>query len=174
MPNTPLNSALGGITMYEWSRFSVLIVLLSVAVPGMAVEQAMECPKTIGSSNLLGKPFPSADSWYGSETLAVILPTNGVWTGMGPERNYGDKLFWWSRGYDGHVEPEPELEVTGRRLDAESPAAQISTANGAHADSLGGWTMLVGVEFPVAGCWEITGKYLGQELSFVVEVRAAT
>ena len=32
--------------------------------------------------------------------------------------------------------------------------------------------MLVAVELPVAGCWEITGEYLGQKLSFVVEVRA--
>jgi hypothetical protein len=29
--------------------------------------------------------------------------------------------------------------------------------------------MLVAVEFPSAGCWEITGEYLGQKLSFVVE-----
>jgi hypothetical protein len=30
--------------------------------------------------------------------------------------------------------------------------------------------MLVLVEFPSAGCWELTGRYLGQELTFVVEV----
>jgi hypothetical protein len=37
---------------------------------------------------------------------------------------------------------------------------------------LGGWTMLVMVEFPSAGCWKITGEYLGQVLDFVVEVQA--
>jgi hypothetical protein len=29
--------------------------------------------------------------------------------------------------------------------------------------------MLTGIDFPMAGCWEITGRYLGQELRFVVE-----
>jgi hypothetical protein len=33
--------------------------------------------------------------------------------------------------------------------------------------------MLVAVEFPSSGCWEITGEYLGQKLGFVVEVSAA-
>ena len=30
------------------------------------------------------------------------------------------------------------------------------------------------VMFPSAGCWEITGRYLGQELRFVVEVPSET
>jgi hypothetical protein len=28
--------------------------------------------------------------------------------------------------------------------------------------------MLVGVDFPTEGCWEITGAYEGNKLSFVV------
>ena len=31
-----------------------------------------------------------------------------------------------------------------------------------------GWTMLTGIDFPSPGCWEITGEYLGQILTFVV------
>jgi hypothetical protein len=34
----------------------------------------------------------------------------------------------------------------------------------------GGWAMLVMVEFPAIGCWELTGEYKGQTLSFVVQV----
>jgi hypothetical protein len=30
--------------------------------------------------------------------------------------------------------------------------------------------MLVGVDFPTLGCWKITGKYAGAELSFVIWV----
>jgi hypothetical protein len=30
--------------------------------------------------------------------------------------------------------------------------------------------MLLGVNFPTLGCWEITGHYQGQELIFVVRV----
>lgn len=30
--------------------------------------------------------------------------------------------------------------------------------------------MLVGVEFPTQGCWEIRGEYKGQVVTFVVEL----
>jgi hypothetical protein len=33
--------------------------------------------------------------------------------------------------------------------------------------------MLMLVEFPSAGCWELTGEFRGQQLSFVVETRGA-
>lgn len=32
-----------------------------------------------------------------------------------------------------------------------------------------GWLMLTGIDFPSTGCWEISGEYLGQSLTFVVE-----
>jgi hypothetical protein len=128
------------------------------------------CPRTLGSRDLLGKPFPSSALWYGSEALAVILRPDGIWRGMGPSFNYRDKLFWWSHGFQPGL--ESNLKVIGKRLDADAPPANISSTTNAKAESLGGWAMLVGVEFPSAGCWQITGSYLGQELSFVVEVRA--
>jgi hypothetical protein len=127
------------------------------------------CPKTVPSADLLGKPFPSSDRWYGSETLAVILRPDGIWRGMGPKYSYRDKLFWWSFGFK--PGSESNLKVTAKRLDGSSPPADISAATNAGGPSLGGWTMLVMVEFPSAGCWEITGEYLGQVLDFVVEVQ---
>ena len=30
--------------------------------------------------------------------------------------------------------------------------------------------MLVGMAFPASGCWELTGRYRGQALTFVVRV----
>ncbi len=138
--------------------FSAILFAQNVA---LAANDAV-CPRTLGSSDLLGKPFPSSDRWYGSEALAVILRPDGIWGGL------SDKLFWWSQGFTPGL--ESNLKVTGKRLDAASPPANISDATNAKAESLGGWAMLVGVEFPSAGCWQITGSYLGQELSFVVEV----
>jgi hypothetical protein len=32
--------------------------------------------------------------------------------------------------------------------------------------------MLVGVYFPTPGCWEVTGEYKGQKVSFVVWLEA--
>ncbi len=35
--------------------------------------------------------------------------------------------------------------------------------------SLGAWTMLTGIDFPSAGCWEVSGTYMGDTLTFIVE-----
>lgn len=131
-------------------------------------EDVNACLTTAPSGWIVGEPFPSSAAWYGSETLAVQLPPGGVWRGMGPANRYRDKLFWWSYGIQpGH---ETGLTVKGRRLDGEAPPADVSRTTNAHSPSLGGWTMLVAVEFPSSGCWEITGEYLGQKLAFVVSV----
>ena len=147
----------------------VLAVALLAVSPTLA-QEISHCPKTLPSGDIFGKPFPSSDSWYGAETLAVMLRPDGIWRGMGPQHRFRDKLFWWSLGFKPGM--ESNLEVTARRLDASSSPADVSPPTNAHAPDLGGWTMLVAVEFPTAGCWEITGRYLGQALSFVVEVRA--
>ena len=151
-------------------RFVALVLLAGVAysmLPAWAQDSG-SCPRTLESGQKLGKPFPKSEDWYGNESLAVILRPDGVWWGMGPEHRYRDKLFWWSYGFKPGY--ESHLTVTGRRLDSDSPPADVSRASNAEAPSLGGWAMLVAVEFPSAGCWEITGQYLGQKLSFVVEV----
>jgi hypothetical protein len=147
----------------------LLAVALAVTSP-IHAEQSTTCPKTAPSGAIFGKPFPPSEHWYGSETLAVILPPDGNWRGMGPQHNYRDKLFWWSFGFK--PGSESNLKVSARSLDGTPGEASISPPTNADAPSLGGWTMLVLVEFPAAGCWEITGEYLGQKLSFVVEVRA--
>jgi hypothetical protein len=89
---------------------------------------------------------------------------------MGPRYDYRDKLFWWRQGYNGATEQRPELLVSGRRLDGEPGSPKVSKATNAHDESFGGWAMLVGVEFPSSGCWEVKGEYKGQTLSFVVRV----
>ncbi len=148
---------------------TILVVAPLVLAPQAFGESLTECLTTTASGQIFGKPFPSSDRWYGSESLAVMLPPNGIWRGMGPEHHYRDKLFWWSYGFK--PGGESNFKVSARNLSDSSLAAEISIPTGAHAPSLGGWTMLVAVEFPAAGCWEITGDYLGQRLSFVVEVR---
>jgi hypothetical protein len=89
---------------------------------------------------------------------------------MGPNHNYRDKLFWWRDGYSGVVEARPALTVSARRLDGHAPPVRIPRATNAHHKDFGGWAMLVMVEFPTAGCWEVTGQYKEETLSFVVQV----
>ncbi len=99
-----------------------------------------------------------------------MLRPDGIWRGMGPAHDYRDKLFWWSVGFKPGL--ESKLSVSARKLTDPNARADISAPTGAESPSLGGWAMLVAVEFPSAGCWEITGRYLGQSLAFVVEVRS--
>jgi hypothetical protein len=59
--------------------------------------------------------------------------------------------------------------VTGRRLDAPAPTVTSSPATNGFEPSMGAF-MLVGLEPPTGGCWELTGHYRGQSLGFVVLV----
>ena len=113
---------------------------------------------------------PEDDFWYGTDSLWTAVPRNGVWSSLthNPE-GYTQKVFWWRKGYSWTAEPEPQLSVIGRRLDAPAPPLNVSTATNAFAEDIGS-AMLVGVDFPTPGCWKITGRYAGTELSFVVRV----
>ena len=106
--------------------------------------------------------------WYGTADLWTMLRIDGTWAGLQSNAGYTQKVFWWRQGYDASTEPAPELTVTGKRLDASAPPLVASNATNAVADF--GQAMLVGVDIPTPGCWQITGHYKGHELSFVVWV----
>ncbi len=99
-----------------------------------------------------------------------MLQSDGTWAQLPHhEAGYTQKLVWWRQGYDWRTEPEPDLTVTGRRLDVAAPTLVVSDAtNGYHPDV--GSFMLVGIDLPTLGCWEITGQVEDQALSFVVWV----
>ncbi len=110
-------------------------------------------------------------SWYGTNRLWTVLPSEGVWSGLARNADgYGQKVFWWREGYSWTEDPTPQLTVTGRRLDAPAPPLHAHEATNAYAEDIGS-AMLVGVSFPTLGCWEITGEVHDQELSFVVWVQ---
>ena len=79
------------------------------------------------------------------------------------------KTFWWSRNF-GLVAGEgaPLIGVTGKRLDAPGSFAAGNPGTNATADF--GRAMLVGIDIPAAGCWEIRARYKGAELAYVVLV----
>lgn len=138
---------------------------------------AGECEVSLPDRNNLPDSLlsvPEGFAWVGSPKLAAKVPINGHWNGMGPERNYFDKWWWWRDGYRATEEADPELVVTATRLDESSPSVVIRNATNAFgpADESGpGWdAMLVGMEFPTSGCWEVVGQYRDQELRFVFEV----
>jgi|SRR5580765_4410326 hypothetical protein len=138
------------------------------------------CPITQPPSKPFVPPAPypnkiTADSfWLGSENLWTRRSKNGLWFGywttnleLGKHKIYFDKVFWWRKGYDWRVESPPQLKVTGKRLDAPAPALYAGQTQPAFIKIP---AMVSGVDIPTVGCWEITGEYKGDKLSFVVRV----
>lgn len=133
-----------------------------------------DCPTTQLSEPRFIPPAPYAESpgsddvWYGNNHLWTMIPTNGEWSDLphNPD-GYTQKVFWLREGYFWTDEPEPNLVVTGRRVDADAAPLHVSKATNAFAPEIQS-AMLVGVDFPTLGCWEITGVYSNTELSFVV------
>jgi hypothetical protein len=85
----------------------------------------------------------------------------------------GEKTFWWRKDWGRYKRiPEKEalkLTVAARRLDASAPLPKVSRASSSYKE--GGRSFLVGgIDFPTLGCWEITGHYEDDELTFIVWV----
>ncbi len=150
---------------------SLFIAALPMGAAAEAQDDAV-CPVTVVESDGIGGAFdaPPGMIWFGSDSLAVLMRRDGVWHGMGASRRYRDKQWWWSEGFDPLFDKAP-LEVTAKRLDG-AERVSFGKATNASGDVWRGALMLVGAGFPVHGCWEITGRYLGQSLSFVVHTEA--
>jgi hypothetical protein len=140
-------------------------------------EPPASCPVTRPPENLFTPPAPYPGTaptddtfWYGTDALWTVVPKTGVWSGL-PDNpaGYTQKVLWWRKGYSWTNEPQPQLTVTGRRVDASAPPLNASRATNAFAEDIQS-AMLVGVDFPTLGCWQITGRYAGTELSIVVWV----
>src|ERR1044072_7546015 len=108
--------------------------------------------------------------WLGTKKLWTSVHSSGDVWGWGPRApgssNLTAKIFWFSVDYDRHKEGNADLKVTGTRLDGDAPplwTLPTTNALGKPYDA-----MLTGVYVPTPGCWEITGGYKGQKLSFVV------
>jgi hypothetical protein len=159
------------------------------AAVGQSPNPSDSCPVT--KSPLMAfippSPYPtevSADSfWFGTEKLWTNLLMDGAWKGLpvwtaaeqaeenasyrttGPA--FRNKLFWWHEGYDWRT--DDPLTVTGKRLDAPAPPLYGRANNGWTNDSHHPF-MVAGIFLPTLGCWQITGDYKGDKLTFVVFV----
>ncbi len=156
--------------------FLMVIVLLALGTVGCSAQAT--CPLTVsGGTSSFTAPAPYSPAapgsdlfWYGSEGLWTALPKNGIWSDLplNPE-GYTQKILWWSESFSVDSEPEPNLTVSGERLDEEAPPLKVSRATNAFAEDIGS-AMLVGVDFPTAGCWKVTGQYKKAELTFVIQI----
>ena len=112
---------------------------------------------------------PPGGFWHGTAALWTMLDPAVQWQ-VGRATQLTQKVFWWYPGFNGARESSPAFTLTVRRLDSgRSKVLSRKATNASHA-SFGGSTILTGVKMPSAGCWEVTGEYRGNSLSFVVWV----
>ena len=135
-----------------------------------------ECRVTLASESPVTAPHAKGGGLYGSDALAVHLPRDGKWRGLGSKHHYREKLWFWRLGYDASAEARPNLVLRGVKLPDSAGTETIEVRNATNASGMGEtWQeMLMLVEFPSAGCWQLTATYVIQgiqrDLSFVVDV----
>ena len=139
------------------------------------------CPVTVRPAKPFTPPsqyeLEQSGFWLGTERLWTALPKSGEvwdWVPHAPGHEHDvqpltAKTFWASVDFNYREEYPPELKVTGKRLDENAPPLLTSRATNAFPGPAA--AMLVGVYVPTPGCWEITGEYRGEKLSYVVWVR---
>lgn len=162
---------LGGLGWLIWS-FRSTPAFMAGSTPGSRILETTTCPVTVAPDPAFVPPEPwparppEADRfWVGTPGLWTALPVDSRWEQLA----LGEKFWWWSADYVMAKEPVPALTVTARRLDEPGPSVRFDEAtNGYHASF--GQAMLIGVELPTAGCWEITGTYQNSEVTVVVAV----
>ncbi|WP_119067870.1 hypothetical protein [Aggregatilinea lenta] len=166
--------------------YALLIALVTMALrlpasqpvldaAGRVWRDATACPVTqpgnppYTPADGVARRLPEGMFWHGTDALWTMLTLDATWTDLPHTSNgYTQKLVWWRAGYNFRDEQRPDLVVTGRRLDADASFVAGAATNGYHEDY--GSFMLVGVDIPTPGCWEITAHYRDEMLSYVVRV----
>lgn len=140
----------------------ILIATSSASACEISLPEAENLPDSISDPN-------QGFIWVGSPALAALVPEGGLWNGMGPQHHFRDKWWWWREGFNAYDEPKPELEITAILLDGDAPPVHVGNAtSGMSAHNPPRWhRILIGMEFPKPGCWEVTANYHGHELRFV-------
>lgn len=116
-----------------------------------------------------GAPPPPGSKrfWFGTEKLWTILPTDGTWRrGFGDDPGYSNKMPWFAVSQD--VGP---LTITGKKLDGSNLSfTEFEAINGFGRTDTGAEGVMGGIIIPASGCWQVTGRFRDQELTFTVWV----
>ena len=158
-----------------------MLASLLVLMTGMPHAEAQsqvpaDCPVTRPPDPPFVPPAPHPEwedtrFWLGTNALWTSLNQDGIWRGIASEHGVRDKFWWWREGWTPSLErnsPDPGLKVTARRLDGEAPSVKVGRVTSGLLGS--GWAMLLILELPTEGCWEVTGNFQAEVVSMVVYV----
>ena len=140
------------------------------------------CRVTLPSDGVFEPPSPvfgwssarTPDQFlYGTAALWTVLPADGTLRGFGPEKP-GDFAYhgkWgWYRTNAPFLEDGP-VSLKGKRLDGPAPSFIETHGSTAYPGKDGSPALIVmGMDVPVFGCWEFTGHYKDQDVTFTLWV----
>lgn len=159
-------------------RFIFALLLgWSLSQPGFSTDAVpSHCPVTKPPVPAFVPPAPYSDKetsrfWYGTNGLWTSLAEDGIWTGIVSKNGTRNKFWWWREGWEFDTDiraNEPGLIINARRIDGDAPLVtrpRVTNAfEGKHS------AMLLMLEIPTSGCWEITANYRSEYVSMVVWV----
>jgi hypothetical protein len=143
--------------------------------------RAANCRVTLPSDGVFEAPSP-VYSWpsrtpdqffFGTAGLWTVLPADGIWRGQVPSKPHEfayDSKLSWGRTHVAFLEKDGPLTVRGKRIDGPGPSFIETFDSIAFPGEDGNAMVVSGISIPVFGCWEITGHYKDQELTFTVWV----
>jgi hypothetical protein len=116
------------------------------------------------------RPFDPRSTmfWYGSDSLYTALFSDGRWHGIKSATGTRDKSFWYRKNPEWLMENPYQLKVSYRQLTETGPTFTAGRVTNAIMGKE--VAMLLMLEFPTRGCWEVTANYKDAHVSFVTWV----
>lgn len=133
------------------------------------------CPVTRSAPETRFTPPPPSQAyapeapqfWYGSDALYVSLTSDGRWQGITSPSGTRNKSFWYRKNPEWLEEFPYRFTATAKRFDSDGPMLTFPrVTNAIMGDEV---AMLFMLELP-RGCWEVTGNYKSDSLSWVTWV----
>lgn len=139
------------------------------------------CPVTAPGDSAFHPPSQDPDGppdfvntvWYGTPELWTFVNSEGQeWYDLplAADGTLTQKTFWWSERFSIGDPSLPDITVSLQRVNASVAAADVTDRPTTGSNPNIGSFMLVGLNIPEPGCWEVTAVYKGASLSYVVWV----
>lgn len=134
------------------------------------------CPVTRATAETRFTPPPPSRAmdvgstmfWYGTDALYTALFSDGRWRGIKSSTGTRNKSFWHRKNPEWEQENPYQFKVTYREHAETGPMFTVGRVTNA---ILGGeMSMLIMLELPTRGCWEVTANYKDAYVSFVTWV----
>ena len=134
------------------------------------------CPVTRSAPETRFTPPPPYEAfkptdtafWFGSDALYVQLASDGRWRGITSPSGTRNKSFWFRKNPEWREEFPYQFKATARRLDIDGPMIAFPNVHNAMMGKE--VAMLFMLELPERGCWQVTGNYKSDSLSWVTWV----